>query len=75
MMKKVFSILGLLILVIFISGCTTTTEPVTPPEPATDTAVDTGLSEIGGELTDIDTSDSEDYDLGDINIDEDLPPL
>lgn len=74
MMKKVFSILVLLILIGFITGCKTTTEPVTPLEPAT-TAVDTGLADISGELNDIEDVDSGDYDLDDIDIDEDMPPI
>lgn len=74
MMKKIFLIFVLLILIGFISGCKTT-PPTNGGEEATTTTVDTGLDDISGELNDVDTTGSEDYDLGDINIDEDMPPI
>ncbi|MBU2634094.1 MAG: hypothetical protein KJ674_02510 [Nanoarchaeota archaeon] len=72
-MKKIFSILVLLLIVGIITGCgPKVTEPETPPT-TTDTVVDTELGEIGGDIDDF--SEISDDDLGDIDLDEDLPPL
>ena len=71
-MKKIFSILVLLLIVGIITGCgKTVTEPETPT--TTDTVVDSGLDDVTGEIDDF--GDISDDDLGDIDLDEDLPPL
>jgi len=73
-MKKIFLVFVLLLLIGFISGCNKQDTP-TPPTTPTETSVDTGLDDIEGEINDVDTATGSDYNIDDIDLENDMPDI
>jgi hypothetical protein len=70
-MKKIFLVFVLLLLIGFISGCKAKEVPTTPTD--TTTPVETSLNDITGEIDDINTTTGSDYNIDDINLEQDMP--